>query len=195
VTTNPTHLSKEGGDPLKVVKDICALLPRGEISVEVTEEDPAAVYKQARDIAEIGQNVVVKVPCHAKYIGVISDLVADNVPLNITLVFSALQALMMAKLNVRYVSPFIGRLDDIGEDGLQLIKDIRVIFDQYAYKTDILAASTRTVENMHDVALLGADVATVSVENFEQSLQHPLTDSGMKTFLDDWKKLGVSQFP
>ncbi len=195
VTTNPTHLSKEGGDPTQAIRNIAEMLPQGEISAEVTKEDPYAVYEQAHEISKLADNIVVKVPCHPKYIDTIGKLVDEGVPLNITLVFSAMQALMMAKLGVRFVSPFIGRLQDIGTDGLQLIQEIRTIFDLYGYSTHVLAASTRSIENMHEVALIGADVVTVSVENFEKSLEHPLTDRGMRTFIEDWKSLGIEQFP
>jgi len=195
VTTNPTHLSREGEDPTKAVHDIVEMLPHGEISVEVTKEDPEDVYQQARQINAIANNIAVKVPCHPQYITTIRQLVNEGVAINVTLVFSALQALMMAKLGVRFVSPFTGRLHDIGTDGLRLIEDIRTIFDQYVFETQILAASMRTVDNMHDVAVLGADVVTVSVDNFEASLHHPLTDRGMKSFLEDWKRLDVDEFP
>jgi len=195
VTTNPTHLSKEGGDPTQAVKDIAAMLPHGEISAEVTKEDPQEVYQQAHEIAKLAENIVVKVPCHPQYIPTIKQLVQDGIAVNVTLVFSTLQALAMAKLGVRFVSPFIGRLQDIGTDGLRLIEEIRIVFDMYRYHTQILAASTRSVANMHEVALMGADVVTVSVENFESSLHHPLTDRGMTSFIEDWKKLDVDQFP
>ncbi len=118
VTTNPSHLSKEGGDPVKVVNEICALLPEGEISVEVTEKKPEDVYKQAKKIASLADNVLVKVPCHLVYYPVIKRLVEEDVKLNITLVFSVVQGLMMGKLGVHYISPFIGRWDDIDVDAV-----------------------------------------------------------------------------
>lgn len=195
VTTNPSHLSKEGSDPKAVVKDICEMLPQGDISVEITQEEPAEVYKQAREIAALSDNIVVKIPCHPAYFTLINQLVSEGVAINITLLFSVMQGIMMAKLGVRYVSPFIGRLHDIGSDGLQLISDLRQAFDEHGFYTEILAASTRTVHNLQEVALIGADAVTVSVENFEKAMHHPLTDKGMRIFLEDWQKLGVKKFP
>ena len=195
VTTNPTHLSKEGKNPKDQVLAICAVLPEGEISVEVTEQDPDAVYKQAKDIAALAENIIVKIPCHKDYYHVISRLVQEEVPLNITLVFTLVQGLMMAKLGVRYISPFIGRLDDIDADGIQLLPELREMVDEYGYDTGILAASLRHVRHVHDAILAGADVATVTPALFEKMIEHPLTDQGIKLFKADWEKLGIKQFP
>ena len=195
ITTNPTHLSKETGLPSEIVKQICVVLPEGEISVEVTEKSPEAVYEQAKKIAALSENVIVKIPCYNGYIPLIKKLVDEGVGINITLVFSAMQALMLAKLGVLYVSPFIGRLDDIDSDGIQLIADIREMFETYDFETEILAASLRSVRQVHQVALLGAHVATIPVEIFEKLLLHPLTEKGMATFDADWQKLGVKHFP
>jgi transaldolase len=195
VTTNPTHLSKEGGDPKKVVLEICALLPHGEISVEVTEEKPEAVYKQAKIIAALAPNVLVKVPCHKQYYLVIKRLVDEGVKLNITLVFTLVQGLIMCKLGVQYISPFVGRLDDIEAHGIQLLYDMRHMIDMNEFKTKILAASLRHERHVHDAILAGVDAITVPIDVFEKCLDHPLTDKGMATFLADWKKLGVKQFP
>lgn len=195
VTTNPTLLSKEHGVPTEVIKQICALVPNGDISVEVTEQNSADVYAQAKRIAKLAKNVVVKIPCHPDYIEIIKQLVKDNVQLNITLLFGAFQAIAMAKLGVKYISPFIGRLDDIDCDGMQLVRDLRMIFDGYDFETQILAASIRNVTHVHEAALAGADVITLGVETFEKALHHPLTDAGMKRFDEDWKRLGIKQFP
>lgn len=195
VTTNPTHLSKEGGNPTEVVLTICDLLPDGSISIEVTETDPDAVYLQARKIAALSDNVAVKVPCHAQYYSVIKKLVEEDISLNITLVFSLTQGLMMAKLGVDYVSPFVGRLDDQGSDGVELVRQLRHMFDWYGFETQILAASIRDTAHFERVIMAGADIATVPVAVFEQSLAHPLTDAGMEKFLADWKKLNISTFP
>ena len=195
ITTNPTHLSKETGLPSEIVKQICVVLPEGEISVEVTEKTSEAVYEQAKKIAALSENVIVKIPCYSGYIPIIKKLVDEGVGINITLVFSAMQALMLAKLGVMYVSPFIGRLDDIDSDGIQLIADIREMFETYDFETEILAASLRSVRQVHQVALLGAHVATIPVEIFEKLLLHPLTEKGMATFDADWQKLGVKHFP
>lgn len=195
VTTNPTHLSKEGGDPKKRVLEICSLLPDGEISVEVTEKEPEAVYKQAKAIAALAENVVVKVPCHAQYYEIINRLVQEQVRLNITLVFSLTQGLMMCKMGVSMISPFVGRLDDNGQNGMALVMHLRDMIDQYGYETELLAASLRTVEHFHGAIEAGADIATLPVEVFEKSLAHPLTDQGIEKFDADWKKLGIAQFP
>jgi transaldolase len=195
VTTNPTHLSKEGNNPVEQVLAICDILPDGSISVEVTETEPEQVYLQARKLASLCDNIVVKVPCHAHYYTVIKKLIAEGIPLNITLVFSLSQGLMMAKLGAQYISPFVGRLDDIETDGIELIQHLRHIIDWYDFETEILAASIRDVAHFEQAMLAGADIATVPVEVFEKSLAHQLTDKGMAQFLADWKKLNVNRFP
>jgi transaldolase len=200
VTTNPTHLSKEGRNPKEQILAICAVLPEGEISVEVTEQDPDAVYKQAKDIAALAGNIVVKIPCHHNYYQVIRRLAHEEIPLNITLVFTLVQGLMMCKLGVRYISPFVGRLDDIDCDGIELLPEMREMVDEYGFDTGILAASLRGVRNVHDAIIAGADAATISLPVFEKMIEHPLTDQGIKTFSDDWATLrqaqgGIRQFP
>jgi transaldolase len=195
VTTNPTHLSKEGGSPVEVVKKICALLPDGHISVEVTHQEAAAVYQQAQQIAAISDNVIVKIPCHADYYPVIARLIKDGIRLNITLVFSVSQALCMAKLGVDYISPFIGRLDDIGQDGIGVLADICSMVAQYGFESQVLAASVRTVGVAESALLAGADAITVPGAVLQQMATHTLTDAGMKQFAVDWKKLGISEFP
>ncbi len=195
ITTNPTHLSKEGGNPKEVVKEICKMLPDKDISVEVTETEPKAVYEQAREIAKIASNVVVKIPCHADYYAIINQLVADGIKINATLVFTLVQSLFMSKLGVRYISPFVGRWDDIDVEGSDLIMEIRHMLDQYAYDTQLLAASLRGVRHVHMAILSGADVATLPITVLEKAMSHPLTDRGMEKFLSDWQKLGIKQFP
>jgi transaldolase len=195
VTTNPTHLSKEKNDPKDQVLAICAALPDGEISVEITEKEPEAVYKQARTIAALAKNIIVKVPCHKDYYAVIHRLVKEGVPINVTLVFTLIQGMLMCKLGVRYISPFIGRLDDIDSDGVQVLYDLRDMVDEYDYKTEILAASLRHTQHVHDAIRAGSDVVTVSPALFEQIIEHPLTNAGMTQFNADWKKLGINVFP
>lgn len=194
-TTNPTHLSKEKNDPKTQVLAICAALPDGEISVEITEKEPQAVYKQAKAIAALASNVVVKVPCYKEYYAVIHQLVKEGVRINVTLVFTLIQGLLMCKLGVRYISPFVGRLDDIDVDGIQVLYDLRFMIDQYQYKTEILAASIRHTQHVHEAIMAGADVATISPAVFEQIIEHPLTNAGMAQFDADWKKLGIKVFP
>lgn len=195
ITTNPTHLSKAGGDPKAVIQEICQLLPDGDISVEITQKEPEAVYKQAKAISALGKNITVKIPVHEQYVHIIRKLVQEGVSINITLIFSLAQSLMMCKLGVKYISPFIGRLDDSGESGIEKLGQIRHMIDEYSYPTDLLAASIRTIEHFNDAMLVGADVATLPVKVFEHILEHPLTNAGMKRFDEDWQKLGITQFP
>ena len=195
VTTNPTHLSKENNNPTQLVRTICALLPNGVVSVEILEKDPEAAYNQAKSIAKLAHNIAVKIPCHKQYYGVIKQLVDEGIAVNVTLVFSLSQGLMMAKLGVQYISPFVGRLDDSGIDGLQLVQQLVYMMDYYGFKTQVLAASIRDVAHFEGAVLAGAHVATVPVDVFEKSLEHSLTDKGMAQFLSDWKKLSVEQFP
>ena len=162
ITTNPTLLSKTQGDPKKTILEICSLLPNGDISVEVTAEEPQAVYKQAQQIAALHKQVVVKIPCHLSYYPIIKQLVAENVRINVTLVFTVIQALMMNKLGVTYISPFIGRWDDIDVDGIALLQEMCDLRDQYGFETEILAASIRSVRQLHDAIMAGADVAPTS---------------------------------
>lgn len=195
VTTNPTHLSTVGGDPVKHVREICALFPEGDISVEVTETDPTQVYAQAKKIQALQSNIVVKIPAHKQYIPIIRRLVDEGVAINITLVFSVLQGLCMAKLGVRYISPFIGRLDDIDADGISVIPELRDVIDNYGFETQILAASIRDLRQVHSAALAGADAVTMPPEIFEKMITHPLTDQGMQLFNAAWQQLGMRQFP
>lgn len=196
VTTNPSLLSKEtGSDPKKLLLELCALMKEGEVSIEVTESAPADVYRQAQEIARLADNVIVKIPCHEKYFSVINQLVQEGIKLNITLVFTLLQGLMMSKLGVRYISPFIGRLDDLDIEGVVLIEQLRGMVDGYGFETQILAASIRHVRHFDSVIQAGAHVATVPVAVLEKAAHHPLTDLGMEQFNADWKKRGIMQFP
>lgn len=195
VTTNPTHLSKENNDPTQQVLAICALLPKGVISVEVVETDPEKAYNQAKAIAKIADNIAVKIPCHKDYYGIIKRLVDEGVVVNVTLVFSLSQGLMMAKLGAQYISPFVGRLEDTGVDGLRLVNQLVYMMDYYTFKTQVLAASIRDVADFEGAVLAGAHVATVPVGVFEESLEHSLTDKGMAQFLSDWKKIHANKFP
>ncbi len=195
VTSNPSHLSKEGADPRNVIKELCALLPNGDISVQVTEKSPDAVYKQAREIAHLAPNITVKIPCALEYYPIIKRLVDEDIKINVTLLFTLTQALFMSKLGVRYISPFIGRLADIDEDGIALVAEIRFMLDRFGFQTQILAASVRDVQNLHDVILAGADVVTLPPQVLEKAVQHPLTDQGRALFDADWSRLGVRKFP
>jgi transaldolase len=194
VTTNPSHLS-QSGDVHNTITKICNLLPNGHVSVEVTEKNATEVYAQAKKIAALHKNVVVKIPCHSDYFLTIHRLVGEEIPLNITLVFSAVQATLMAKLGVMYISPFVGRWDDLGVNGMQQVVDMRTIFDTYGFGTQILAASLRHVQHVHEALLAGADVITVPPTVFEKMITHQMTDSGIAQFDTDWKKLKLPTFP
>ena len=195
VTTNPTTLSKQSAAPSTLIKNICALLPEGIVSVEITEQEPKAVYEQAVRIAAIAENVVVKIPCAVQYYPVIDQLVKREISINITLIFSVAQATMMAKLGVEMVSPFVGRLDDSGANGIQMLTDICTVYEIFSYDTAVLAASIRSVQKFEQALLAGADAVTVPVQVLEGMTQHILTDKGMQSFDEDWKKAGIRQFP
>ena len=195
ITSNPTLLSKEGGDPKKQVLEICKLMAGKDVSVEVTEKKPSDVYKQAKEIAKLADNIVVKIPCHLSYYPVIHRLSQEGIKLNITLVFTVIQGMMMCKLGVKYISPFIGRWDDIDVDGIALLDEMRIIIDQYNYSTQLLAASLRNTRHVHDAIIAGADVGTIPVPVLEKITRHPLTDQGIMKFDADWQKMGIKQFP
>ena len=196
VTTNPTHLSKEGGDIKKLVKEICAVVSHGDVSVETTEIAPQKVYEQAKEISKLADNVIVKIPCHQDYYLIIKKLVDQGIKINVTLVFTLIQSLFMCKLGVKYISPFIGRWDDIDVDGIEIIDELRLMIDDYEFtKTKILAASIRHVRHFHEAILAGADVITVPIAVMEKATKHPLTDQGIAKFNADWQKLGIKQFP
>lgn len=191
ITTNPSNLSKEGQNSKEVLKDICDMVD-GDVSIEVVEKEPQKVYEQAKEIASLADNVVVKIPFHEDYIPVIAKLVDKGININVTLVFSLLQALIVAKLNVKYISPFIGRWDDIDVDGISLIEDIRTMLDAYDFESELLAASIRSPRHLHESIIYGADVATIPPALLEQIMKHPLTEQGIAKFDADWKKLGKS---
>jgi transaldolase len=195
ITTNPTNLSKVGGNPVTIIKAICSLLSEGDISVEITEKDPEKVYLQAKKIAAIAPNIVVKIPCHRDYYAIIKKLVAEGVAINITLVFTLIQGILMSKLGVRYISPFIGRWDELDVDGIELLYELRSAIDQYQYATQILAASLRTVRHVHEALCAGVDVITVPISILEKMTTHPLTTNGMAHFDADWQKLNATNFP
>ncbi len=196
ITTNPTLLARQNVDPRQHILKICEIVGGRPVSVEVTEKEPEKVYKQALKITELADNIVVKIPCHKDYYSVIQKLVKQGIKLNITLVFTMLQSLLMCKLGVDYISPFIGRLDDIDQNGSALIEEIRIMMDQYVFlNTQILAASVRHEQHIHNAALAGADVVTVPTKVLQKATEHELTGKGIKLFLDDWQKLNITKFP
>ena len=188
VTTNPTLILKEGKDYKKTLKEICGIV-KGPVSAETVSLDAAGMVKEGKEFAKIHKNIVVKVPMTQEGMKACRLLTKSGIKVNTTLVFSANQALLAAKAGSYLVSPFIGRLDDIGEKGTGLIREIRQVYDNYGFKSKILAASIRSPEHVKEVAMLGADIATMPFKVYEQLFKHELTDKGIKQFLDDWGKL------
>ena len=192
VTTNPSLVAKSGRDFVEVVKEICTIVD-GPVSAEVTAMEAGAMVEEGKKLAQIASNVAVKVPLTWDGLKACKALSQDGTMVNVTLCFSANQALLAAKAGATFISPFIGRLDDIGEDGVQLIRDIRTIYDNYdALTTQILSASIRSDEHVKQVALAGSDVATVPPDVLKGLCKHPLTDKGLAAFLADWEKTGQS---
>lgn len=191
VTTNPTIIAKSGRDMFEVIKEICDLIS-GPISAEVAATDAVTMIKEGEKLATIASNVVIKVPLTLEGLKATKELSSQGLMTNVTLCFSVNQALLAAKAGATFVSPFVGRLDDQGADGMQLIHDIRTLYDNYDFDTDILAASLRTQAHVAQAALAGADCATLPPATFKDMFKHPLTDKGLETFLSDWAKTGQS---
>ncbi|ADZ72637.1 fructose-6-phosphate aldolase [Polymorphum gilvum] len=191
VTTNPSLVMKAGRPMKEVIAEICAITP-GPVSAEVAATDYDGMIREARVLAAIADNVVIKLPITLDGLKACKTLTGEGRKTNLTLCFSANQALLAAKAGATYVSPFIGRLDDINLDGMELIREIRVIYDNYGFGTEVLAASIRTVNHVKDCALAGADVATIPPATLKALVRHPLTDKGLEAFLTDWAKTGQS---
>ena len=189
VTTNPSLIAKSGRDFKEVIAEICKIT-EGDVSAEVAATDYDGMMKEAEELVKIADNVVIKLPLTLDGLKACKALTGKGHKTNVTLCFSANQALLAAKAGATYVSPFIGRLDDINIDGMELIREIRVIFDNYGYETEILAASIRTPNHVKECALIGADVATVPPATLKALVKHPLTDKGLEAFLADWAKTG-----
>jgi transaldolase len=188
VTTNPSLIAREGDVDFKQhIAKICSLID-GDVSAEVTAIDTEGMLGEGRELAKIADNVVIKVPLTLDGLKATRAFRADDIKVNVTLCFSAAQALLAAKAGATYISPFIGRLDDISTNGMQLITDIVSIYDNYGYATEVLAASIRHPMHIVDCALAGADVATIPFKVIKQLVQHPLTDKGLEAFLADWNK-------
>ena len=187
VTTNPTLIAKEGRQFEEIIKEICEIVD-GPISAEVISLDTDGMVKEARQLAAIHANIVVKIPMTVDGIKAVRILTAEGIKTNVTLVFSPLQALMAAKAGATYVSPFVGRLDDISQEGMLLVEQIVEIYSNYAYETEIIVASIRNPLHVLDSAMIGADIATIPFNVLGKLAAHPLTDKGIKAFLDDWEK-------
>ena len=188
VTTNPSLLSKEKGDPREILREITKIVD-GPVSAEVTAIDHEGMVAQAQELRKLAENIVVKVPMTLEGLRALRTLSSQGVPTNCTLIFSATQALMAAKAGATYASPFVGRLDDISTDGMQLIEQICTIYRNYDYDTQVLVASVRHPIHVVQAALLGADVVTMPAKVIQQLAAHPLTDIGLERFLADWEKV------
>lgn len=189
VTTNPTLIAREKGDFKDIITEICRIVD-GPISAEVISLATEGMVEEARDLAKIHDNIVVKIPMTTDGLKAVRILAAEGIHTNVTLVFSALQALMAAKAGASYVSPFVGRLDDLSQEGMQLIEQVADIYSNYAYDTEIIVASIRNPMHVLDAALIGADIATIPFNVLKKLAAHPLTDKGIDAFLSDWKKAG-----
>jgi len=188
VTTNPTHVSAENMPFQELIEKICNIVKEGDISVEVVGTDCDTMCKEAREFARWANNIVIKIPLIPEGVKATKILSSEGIRINSTLCFSPMQALIAAKAGAAYVSPFVGRLDVVGHIGMDIVRQIRQIYDNYGYKTEIIVAAVRHVTHVLEAALEGADVATMRFNIMEELFKHPLTDIGLETFLSDWKK-------
>ena len=187
VTTNPTLIAKSGKPFFDVIKEICKEV-KGPVSAEVISLEAEGMFKEGKELARLADNVVVKIPMTENGLVAVRKLTAEGIKTNVTLVFSAVQALLIAKAGATMVSPFVGRLDDIGQDGMELISDIVQIYENYEFSTEVLVASIRHPVHLLHAAKMGAHIATIPYKVMQQLCLHPLTDKGIKSFMDDWSK-------
>lgn len=187
VTTNPSLIARENKPFEEIIGEICRVVD-GPVSAEVVSLEAAGMLNEARNLAKIAENIVVKIPMIVEGLKAVKILAAEGIKTNVTLVFSAAQALLAAKAGATYVSPFVGRLDDIGNPGMDLVSDIVTIYDNYGYQSEIIVASVRSPQHVLDAALIGADIATIPFKVIAQLAKHPLTDIGIDQFLADWEK-------
>ena len=188
VTTNPSHVAKSGRKPSEVYREICDIVD-GPVSLETIALEAQAIVKEGRELAKIHKNVVIKVPIIKEGLKAVKILTAEGYKTNVTVTFSAVQALLAAKVGATYISPFIGRLDAVGHDGMELVRQIKTIYDNYGFKTQIITAAARNPLHVLQAALAGSHVMTMSYDILEQLYQHPLTDEVLDTFLKDWAKI------
>ena len=188
VTTNPTHVAKTGAVPRELYPEICALVP-GPVSLETISLEAGGIVEEGRELSRIGDNVVVKVPITREGLVAVRRLADEGIRSNVTVTFSPLQALLAAKAGAAYISPFVGRLDNVGHDGMEVAEQIRRIYDNYGYDTEIIVAAVRHPLHVLRAALVGADICTMSFEVLGMLYDHPLTDAGIDMFLEDWKKV------
>jgi transaldolase len=189
VTTNPSLVSKEGREFKDLIKEICGIV-KGPVSAEVISTESSGMIKEARELAKLADNIVVKIPLIKEGLKAVKVLSSEGIKTNVTLCFSPVQALMAAKAGADYVSPFVGRLDDISQVGMEMVEQIATIYENYGFTTEIIVASIRNPIHVLDAALTGADIATIPYNVMEQLIKHPLTDIGIERFLADWKKIG-----
>jgi transaldolase len=189
VTTNPSLVAKEGREFNGLIKEICDIVD-GPVNAEVVSVDAEGMVKEARDLVKLADNIVVKIPMLEEGLKAVKILALEGIKTNVTLCFSAIQALMAAKAGAAYISPFVGRLDDINHRGMELVEDIVTIYDNYGFETEVIVASVRNPLHVLDAALMGADIATIPFKVIQQLTKHPLTDIGLEKFLADWKKQG-----
>ncbi len=189
VTTNPSLAAKEKREFRGLIKEICSLVD-GPVNAEVVSLNAEGMIKEARSLMEIADNVVVKIPLIEEGLKAVRVLSGEGIKTNVTLCFSGVQALLAAKAGANYISPFVGRLDDAGQNGMELVEQIISIYDNYDYDTEIIVASVRNPLHVLDAAMMGADIATIPFSVIRQLIKHPLTDVGLEKFLADWKKLG-----
>ena len=194
VTTNPSLIAKQGADMAETIKNICSIVS-GPVSAEVTATEFTKMLEEGEYLASLAKNVAVKVPLTVDGLKTCKSLREKGIIVNVTLCFSAAQALLAAKAGASFISPFVGRLDDIGEKGMDLIEDIVIMYENYAFETEVLVASIRTKQHVIDSAVIGAHVATLPPKVIYELYDHSLTDKGLKAFLDDWAKTGQSILP
>lgn len=187
VTTNPSLVAKEDKPFVEILKEICEIVD-GPVSAEVVSLDADGMVKEGKELAALADNIVIKIPMIVEGLKAVKRLAAEGIKTNVTLVFSSAQALLAAKAGASYVSPFVGRLDDISHQGMELVSDIMAVFQNYGYDTEVIVASVRSPLHVMDSALIGADIATIPLKVIEQLAKHPLTDIGMEQFLADWEK-------
>jgi transaldolase len=189
VTTNPSLVAKEGREFIELIKEICDIVD-GPVNAEVVSTEAEGMIKEARYLAGLADNIVVKIPLIREGLKAVKTLSGEGIKTNVTLCFSPVQALMAAKAGAGYISPFVGRLDDIGHVGMELVEQIVAIYENYGYETEVIVASIRNPIHVLDAALMGADIATIPYKVMEQLIKHPLTDIGLEKFLADWNKTG-----
>jgi len=189
VTTNPSLVSKEKREFKDLLKEICGIVD-GPVNAEVVSKEQAGMVREAQELIKIADNIVVKIPLIEEGLKAVKTLAKEGIKCNVTLCFSPLQALMAAKAGAAYISPFVGRLDDISHRGMELVEQIMNIYDNYGFETEVIVASVRNPLHVMDAALMGADIATMPFNVIKQLIHHPLTDIGLEKFLADWKKMG-----